>query len=211
MANVEHSSIADPNIHEPKGVATAAAGKVYIANGSGSGTWDFAKPPGTATAASGQVYVANGTGGGAYAFPAAASPSYGEMYIQGGSTATVITTVNTLTKVSSGFVAGPLSDMTFTTDHLNVVTSAKYLLEANITLFGVAATTIVWEFDFMLGAAAMGRKMSVTTTGTEKVNVGLSIVTGLLSAGDQIGLGVYNATDANDPTIVHASVIARKL
>jgi len=36
----EHSVITDPNIHEPKGVATAAAGEVYVANGSGSGAWD---------------------------------------------------------------------------------------------------------------------------------------------------------------------------
>lgn len=211
MANVEHSSIADPNIHEPKGVATAASGKVYIANGAGSGTWDFVKPPGTATATSGQVYVANGSGGGAYALPATSAQTYGEMYIQGGSTATAIATVNTLTKVTAGLTAGQLLDMTFTTDHLNVLTSGRYFLEANITFFGVAATTIVWEFDFMLGAAAMGRKMAVTTTGTERVNVGLSLVTGILAVSDQIGLGVYNATDANDPTIVHASVVARKL
>lgn len=34
-----HSTITDPNIHEPKGVATATNGQVYIANGSGSGAW----------------------------------------------------------------------------------------------------------------------------------------------------------------------------
>lgn len=39
MANVNHSSLTDPYIHEPKGAASAAAGRVYVANGSGSGTW----------------------------------------------------------------------------------------------------------------------------------------------------------------------------
>ena len=39
MANVNHSSLTDPLIHEPKGVASASAGKVYVANGSGSGAW----------------------------------------------------------------------------------------------------------------------------------------------------------------------------
>lgn len=39
MANVAHSTITDPNIHEPKGVATANDGEVYIANGSASGAW----------------------------------------------------------------------------------------------------------------------------------------------------------------------------
>lgn len=36
---VAHSSITDPNIHEPKGVATANDEEVYIADGAGSGAW----------------------------------------------------------------------------------------------------------------------------------------------------------------------------
>lgn len=36
---IEHNTITDPNIHEPKGVAAASNGQVYIANGAGSGTW----------------------------------------------------------------------------------------------------------------------------------------------------------------------------
>jgi len=39
MTNVAHSSLTGSNLHEPKGVATATSGQVYIANGSGSGVW----------------------------------------------------------------------------------------------------------------------------------------------------------------------------
>ena len=39
MANVNHSTLSDPYLHEPKGVASASSGDVYLANGSGSGTW----------------------------------------------------------------------------------------------------------------------------------------------------------------------------
>ena len=39
MANVNHSSLTDPYLHEPKGVASALSGDVYMANGSGSGSW----------------------------------------------------------------------------------------------------------------------------------------------------------------------------
>lgn len=39
MANVEHSSLTGSALHEPKGVAAANSGEVYVANGSGSGTW----------------------------------------------------------------------------------------------------------------------------------------------------------------------------
>lgn len=35
----EHVNIVDPEIHEPKGVASASAGDVYKADGAGSGSW----------------------------------------------------------------------------------------------------------------------------------------------------------------------------
>lgn len=39
MANVYHANISDPYLHEPKGVATASTGEVYVADGAGSGDW----------------------------------------------------------------------------------------------------------------------------------------------------------------------------
>lgn len=34
-----HSTLTGADLHEPKGVASAASGQVYVANGSGSGVW----------------------------------------------------------------------------------------------------------------------------------------------------------------------------
>lgn len=39
MANVNHSALTDPYLHEPKGASTASAGEVYVADGAGSGDW----------------------------------------------------------------------------------------------------------------------------------------------------------------------------
>jgi hypothetical protein len=39
MANINHSSLSDPYLHEPKGISTASVGQIYIADGSGSGNW----------------------------------------------------------------------------------------------------------------------------------------------------------------------------
>lgn len=39
MADIEHAVVADPQIHEPKGVASAANTSVYVSNGIGSGDW----------------------------------------------------------------------------------------------------------------------------------------------------------------------------
>lgn len=48
MANVQHSTLSDPNLHEPKGISTASADQLYRSNGSGSGTWTAANRfPGT--------------------------------------------------------------------------------------------------------------------------------------------------------------------
>lgn len=41
MPNVEHSTLTNAEIHEPKGVSAASEGQVYIANGLGSGTWQY--------------------------------------------------------------------------------------------------------------------------------------------------------------------------
>jgi len=38
---IEHVNATDPDIHEPKGVAAAASGKIYIADGAGSGSWRY--------------------------------------------------------------------------------------------------------------------------------------------------------------------------
>ena len=41
MANINHSTLTDPYLHEPKGAAAAANGEAYIADGAGSGTWTY--------------------------------------------------------------------------------------------------------------------------------------------------------------------------
>ncbi len=41
MADIQHSTLTDPQLHEPKGVSTALAEQAYIANGLGSGTWNY--------------------------------------------------------------------------------------------------------------------------------------------------------------------------
>jgi len=51
MANVEHSVLTGTDLHESKGVAAAAANRVYVTNGAGSGT--FSQVPAAAIASAG--------------------------------------------------------------------------------------------------------------------------------------------------------------
>jgi len=73
MANVEHSVLTGSDLHESKGVAAAAANKVFVTNGAGSGS--FTTVPASAITAAGvlvfqaQLYhirasFSNGTDGG---------------------------------------------------------------------------------------------------------------------------------------------------
>jgi len=66
MPDILHSNLTNSEIHEPKGVASAANGTVYVADGAGSGAWALAEPKGIDTAATDKVYVSNGSGGGVW-------------------------------------------------------------------------------------------------------------------------------------------------
>ena len=41
MANVAHSTLTGADLHEPKGVASASSGDIYVANGAGSGAHEL--------------------------------------------------------------------------------------------------------------------------------------------------------------------------
>lgn len=41
MADVEHKTLDDAELHEPKGIASAISGQILVANGSGSGSWQL--------------------------------------------------------------------------------------------------------------------------------------------------------------------------
>lgn len=43
MANVNHSTLSDPYLHEPKGISSASINEVYISDGAGSGNWKKTK------------------------------------------------------------------------------------------------------------------------------------------------------------------------
>lgn len=75
---VDHDTLTDPELHEPKGIAVAVADSVLVANGAGSGTWvlhsafadpDIHEPKDVAGANSGEVYIADGAGSGGWSTP----------------------------------------------------------------------------------------------------------------------------------------------
>lgn len=186
----EHNTLTGADLHEPKGVATANLGQIYIADGAGSGTW-----------------LDNGWN------------THGLMHITGNSTAEVtptavdptLATDSDYTKVITGWAAGHVEGITFNTDELVVPVAGEYELQgwANIQL-PTTSQKVALKFAINDSTPYSTQKLIGTVAGANDiVNLaGSSIVT--LSATNTISL--YIATDkAGDPTILEAGVLLKLL
>ena len=60
---IEHATIPEAGLHEPKGASTATVGEVYVSDGAGSGGWEPAKIEGQTTASANTVPKNDGAGG----------------------------------------------------------------------------------------------------------------------------------------------------
>lgn len=65
---IEHKNISDTELHEPKGVSSAAVGKVYVSDGAASGSWENTLT-GLDTAVINDVYHSDGAGSGSWVNP----------------------------------------------------------------------------------------------------------------------------------------------
>lgn len=152
MATVQHSVLTDPNIHEPKGVSTAAAGKVYVANGSGSGTW---------------VYPAG--------------HAYGDMYITGSSASQTLAAASAKTKLnpSGAWVANGNQAVTIdaTNGQITILQAGVYQLDFWI-VFETAAISggAAYNFHYAVNGTPSTRKVYVkkTTNNVDTLHVSSS-------------------------------------
>ena len=63
MATIQHSLLTSTDLHEPKGISTASSGEVYVADGTGSGSWTDLNQASFTSIASGGILVGNGSNG----------------------------------------------------------------------------------------------------------------------------------------------------
>lgn len=100
MANVSHANLTGANLHEPKGVASATSGQVYVADGATSGTWTKIKTTHmynlSANGTSGQTYIVDGSGGHSLQHILA----HGEIYFLNLATPTTVVYPSSYTKVA---------------------------------------------------------------------------------------------------------------
>jgi len=178
MAQVQHSALPDSQLHEPKGVASAASGKVYVANGSGSGEWQYV-----------------------------AGHAYGDLYITNSSTSQTLAAASALAKLNptgawttNGYqnITPSAADGQFT-----IVQSGVYQLDFWIVFETASiASGSVYNFHYAINGTASTRKVYAKkpTNGVDTIHLAVNgYVT--LSAGDVLTMYVGGGATSSGTAI----------
>jgi hypothetical protein len=176
MADIQHRDIADPNIHEPKGVKFAAKDTAYIADGNGSGAWREVLMPGFSVSSESLIVT-----------------------LSGGMTGTGIVNAGTY---PAGFTAveNNAPSIGVYSNYLNITESGVYLIipEITITLTGTngAAYSTDLYISFSKSTASKVAVSPIAPTVRISINSGTMSVANYmtkmlvlsLTAGDQLCL-----------------------
>lgn len=200
MANVSHASLTGANLHEPKGADTATANKVYVSNGSGSGTWQKLSPPQlaglTTNGAANQVVAVDGAGN----FILVGAP-HGQIHFFDIASPYTLTYPASYTKVAPTTTAGGVaSEFTEATTSRLTYTGADTVPMAitySISLDQTAASSrnIVLAL-FKNGTIVNGRSVSTVTNSSISTMTGTNTVNA--ATNDYFELYAYNTGASGD-------------
>lgn len=187
---IQHKLITDPDIHEPKGVATASAGKAYVANGTGSGSWEYP---------SGKVH--------------------GEIYIDAGVTSQTLSGSSAYAKLNptGEWTAGVSNILTLGagTGIITLTQAGTYMINfwCQFSTASIASGT-VYNFKYNLDGTNSSRTLTVakTSNGSDKLHIS---ATGLVTATANQVLSMYVGGDGTSSstaiTVIEAGLSAIKL
>lgn len=142
---VEHSTLTTTNLHEPKGVASATAGQVYVADGAGSGSHkliytqgfeDYNDTGGSQSLTSGSFVDLQNDGAGTYTLTTYRLPGYSAIWD---------TTNDQFTWSSAGLSLGDTVDIRF--DVIVTTTGSNHEVAARIDLAHGHASEYSLEFE----------------------------------------------------------------
>lgn len=179
MANIQHSVLTDPQLHEPKGASTAASGKVYVANGSGSGAWQFI-----------------------------AGHSYGDLYITGSSVSQTLSAASALAKLNptGAWTANGYQNITpsAANGQFRITQAGIYQLDFWVVFETAAiASGAAYNFHYAVNGTASTRKVYVkkTSNGVDTLHLASNgYVT--LAANDVISISVGGDGTSSSTAII---------
>jgi hypothetical protein len=187
---IQHKLITDPDIHEPKGVATASAGKAYVANGTGSGSWEYP---------SGKVH--------------------GEIYIDAGVTSQTLSGSSAYAKLNptGEWTAGVSNILTLGagTGIITLTQAGTYMINF-WCLFSTASLSSGTNYNFKYNLDGTNSTRTITvqkfTNGSDKLHVSaLGLVT--VTAGQVLSIHVAGdgTSSGTNITVFEAGLTAVKL
>ena len=187
---IQHKLIADADLHEPKGIASAVSGKVYVSDGAGGGSWLYP---------SGKVH--------------------GEIYIDAGATSQTLSAASAYAKLNptGEWTAGVNSVLTLNASSGTITLSeaGTYLVNfwCQFTTAALASGTL-YNFKYNLDGTSSGRTLGVQkySNGADKLHIS---ALGLVTATAGQLLSIYAAGDATSSstaiTILEGGLTAVKL
>ena len=194
IATVQHSAITDPNIHEPKGVAAATINKVYVSNGTGSGTWKKLSPPQlaglTTNGQAGDTVTVDGAGN----FVLTGTP-HGQVHFYDITTPYALTYPSSFTKLAPTTTAGGIpSNFTESTDGRltytgtdTVPVSISYSVSLDQTS-GADRDLIIAVYKN--GSVSNGHSIATTSTGQKHNMSGVHTIS--MATNDYVELYILN-------------------
>jgi hypothetical protein len=181
---LEHSTLTGSQLHEPKGVTTAAENSVYVADGAGSGSWT----------------------------PIITSPSFGEMTITSNLAPFTCAANNTYEHlVNTGWAAGLSADVTVNADDVqdNIVfaTTGTYSVQFWAVIESAAADGTTISFKYAVDGILNGRIVLAqkNSTGTDYLTVSAAGLANM-SAGQNLKIFVATSASASAFTILDAGL-----
>ena len=215
----QHNTITGADLHEPKGIAAAAAEKVYIANGSGSGAFGFMDPKGASSAAVGKIYSSDGSGSGTFEYPT--GKLFAELHITGASTAQTLAAGSAYALLAPGstWTQGQVKNMTTVTGAaagaITVAIAGVYLCSFWASFDGAAiAAATKYNFKFSKDGSEETRKTTVQkmTASAERLYVNFSNIINFSSgAALTVEVGGDGTSSGTAITVAEASLSAIRL
>jgi len=214
----EHNTLTGSQLHEPKGVESAAAGLVYVSDSGTSGTWAESSAITTGAALAGQTYVADGAGSGAW------ESVHGWGNYKDNATAQTFTT--TAAKLSidglgstteTGYLPSGVSNFWNTTaDTMTPDTLGdSYLIRLDLPITAVTGSASYLEMEMDIGGAAtptvviVDRQISVSAGSNKVVSVSFGVFS--LSTFLANGAQIFLKTDANTVQVTAPGILIQRV
>lgn len=178
---IQHKSINDPNIHEPKGISTATAGQSYISDGLGSGSWQQVELP----AFGGMSITSNTTN---FTVTAASDPT-----LKTSSDYLLLTGAGAPWLVNNGY-----GNVTFDTNKLTAPVTGIYRVSASVTVSAYPSASAKVGLRYRINGATFSNRgpiIKATATDDSRQLVINEFV--LLNAGHSIQLYVASTAAGN--------------